>query len=214
MAQLIDELFLRAFDNEWLRAGQRPGARSPCRAGRMVMATDSHVVSPLFFPGGDIGCLVGARHDQRRRDVGRDAALSRGGVHPRGRLSARRPEAHRRVDGGGVARGRRADRHRRHQGRRAGQGRRRVHHDDRRRRRSRRRRHLRRPRAPGDAILVSGTHRRPRRGDHVAAREPDVRDDDRVRHRGAARARRGDGRGGARASTACAIRRAAGSRRR
>jgi hydrogenase expression/formation protein HypE len=21
------------------------------------MATDSHVVSPLFFPGGDIGCL-------------------------------------------------------------------------------------------------------------------------------------------------------------
>jgi hydrogenase expression/formation protein HypE len=26
-------------------------------AGRMVVATDSHVVSPLFFPGGDIGCL-------------------------------------------------------------------------------------------------------------------------------------------------------------
>ena len=26
MAQLIDELFLRAFDNEWLRAAQRPGA--------------------------------------------------------------------------------------------------------------------------------------------------------------------------------------------
>jgi hydrogenase expression/formation protein HypE len=27
------------------------------RPGRLVMATDSHVVSPLFFPGGDIGCL-------------------------------------------------------------------------------------------------------------------------------------------------------------
>jgi hypothetical protein len=26
-------------------------------AGRLVMATDAHVVSPLFFPGGDIGCL-------------------------------------------------------------------------------------------------------------------------------------------------------------
>jgi hydrogenase expression/formation protein HypE len=26
-------------------------------AGRIVMSTDSHVVSPLFFPGGDIGCL-------------------------------------------------------------------------------------------------------------------------------------------------------------
>ncbi|MDD3518221.1 MAG: hydrogenase expression/formation protein HypE, partial [Chromatiales bacterium] len=25
--------------------------------GRLVVATDSHVVSPLFFPGGDIGCL-------------------------------------------------------------------------------------------------------------------------------------------------------------
>ena len=24
----------------------------------MVIATDSHVVSPLFFPGGDIGCLA------------------------------------------------------------------------------------------------------------------------------------------------------------
>jgi hydrogenase expression/formation protein HypE len=56
MAQLIDELFLRAFDNEWLRQGN-DGARVDVPAGRMVMATDSHVVSPLFFPGGDIGCL-------------------------------------------------------------------------------------------------------------------------------------------------------------
>jgi len=56
MAQLIDELFLRAFDNEWLRAGN-DSARFAVPAGRMVIATDSHVVSPLFFPGGDIGCL-------------------------------------------------------------------------------------------------------------------------------------------------------------
>ena len=56
MAQLIDELFLRAFDNEWLRAGN-DSARFAAPAGRMVIATDSHVVSPLFFPGGDIGCL-------------------------------------------------------------------------------------------------------------------------------------------------------------
>jgi hydrogenase expression/formation protein HypE len=26
--------------------------------GRLVMSTDAHVVSPLFFPGGDIGCLA------------------------------------------------------------------------------------------------------------------------------------------------------------
>ena len=56
MAQLIEELFLAAFDNEWLRQGN-DGARLPPVAGHLVMASDSHVVSPLFFPGGDIGCL-------------------------------------------------------------------------------------------------------------------------------------------------------------
>ena len=56
MAQLIEELFLAALDNEWLRAGN-DGACFAVPHGRMVMATDSHVVSPLFFPGGDIGCL-------------------------------------------------------------------------------------------------------------------------------------------------------------
>jgi len=57
MAQLIDELFLRAFDNEWLRplADQ---ARISLPPGRVAMASDSHVVSPLFFPGGDIGALA------------------------------------------------------------------------------------------------------------------------------------------------------------
>ncbi len=56
MAQLVDELFLRAFDNEWL-AQRNDQARFAVAAGRMVVSTDSHVVSPLFFPGGDIGCL-------------------------------------------------------------------------------------------------------------------------------------------------------------
>lgn len=56
MAQLIEELFLAAFDNEWLRT-QDDCAQFAIPAGRLVMATDSHVISPLFFPGGDIGCL-------------------------------------------------------------------------------------------------------------------------------------------------------------
>jgi len=56
MAQLIDELFVAAFDNEWLRQ-LNDQACFAVPTGRMVMATDSHVVSPLFFPGGDIGCL-------------------------------------------------------------------------------------------------------------------------------------------------------------
>jgi len=56
MAQLIDELFLRSFDNAWLRQANDQAAFQ-VGAGRMVIATDCHVVSPLFFPGGDIGCL-------------------------------------------------------------------------------------------------------------------------------------------------------------
>src|SRR3989339_1654956 len=56
MAQLIDELFVAAFDNEFLRQ-MNDQARFPAPQGRMGMSTDSHVVSPLFFPGGDIGCL-------------------------------------------------------------------------------------------------------------------------------------------------------------
>jgi hydrogenase expression/formation protein HypE len=56
MAQLVGELFERAFDNEWL-AQHNDQALLPRPEGRIVMSTDCHVVSPLFFPGGDIGCL-------------------------------------------------------------------------------------------------------------------------------------------------------------
>jgi hydrogenase expression/formation protein HypE len=56
MAQLIEEMFGAAFDNEYLRQGN-DGALLPAAGGKLVMATDAHVVSPLFFPGGDIGCL-------------------------------------------------------------------------------------------------------------------------------------------------------------
>lgn len=56
MAQLIDELFVNAFDNDWLRQLNDQAIFSVTQ-GQIVTATDSHVVSPLFFPGGDIGCL-------------------------------------------------------------------------------------------------------------------------------------------------------------
>jgi hydrogenase expression/formation protein HypE len=56
-AQLVRELFARAFSNPALDAGN-DGARLTLPEGHsLVMATDAHVVSPLFFPGGDIGCL-------------------------------------------------------------------------------------------------------------------------------------------------------------
>jgi hydrogenase expression/formation protein HypE len=56
MAQLVEQLFAAAFDNEFL-AQRNDQALLPQPEGRIVMATDCHVVSPLFFPGGDIGCL-------------------------------------------------------------------------------------------------------------------------------------------------------------
>ncbi len=57
MAQLVDELFVAAFDNEMLRQ-RNDQASFPVEAGRMVMTTDGYVISPLFFPGGDIGSLA------------------------------------------------------------------------------------------------------------------------------------------------------------
>ncbi len=57
MAQLVEELFVAAFDNPYLRQGNDQ-ACFDVAAGRMVMATDSHVITPLFFPGGDIGALA------------------------------------------------------------------------------------------------------------------------------------------------------------
>ena len=61
MVQLVAELFARHLGNAYLAQGN-DGAVLPLPAfsgqpGRLVMSTDCHVVSPLFFPGGDIGCL-------------------------------------------------------------------------------------------------------------------------------------------------------------
>ena len=57
-AQLLNELFAPALDNPYLRQGN-DGARLDVPQGqRLVMATDAHVISPLFFPGGDIGSLA------------------------------------------------------------------------------------------------------------------------------------------------------------
>ena len=57
MAQLVDELFAPAFRNDYLAQGNDQAILPP-PGGRLAMATDSHVISPLFFPGGDIGSLA------------------------------------------------------------------------------------------------------------------------------------------------------------
>jgi len=56
-AQLIEELFVKAFDNDFLRQGNDGAAFEVPAGHKLVMATDGHVVSPLFFPGGDVGSL-------------------------------------------------------------------------------------------------------------------------------------------------------------
>lgn len=57
MQQLIEDVFVAAFDNPILRAGH-DGAVLELPHGRSVITTDSYVVRPLFFPGGDIGTLA------------------------------------------------------------------------------------------------------------------------------------------------------------
>lgn len=57
MHRLIEEVFMKAFDNPLL--GQRHDAASLDLNGvRLAFTTDSYVVQPLVFPGGDIGSLA------------------------------------------------------------------------------------------------------------------------------------------------------------
>ena len=54
---LIKNLFLTALDHPALLAGN-DAAVVPAQSKRLAISTDSHVVHPLFFPGGDIGRLA------------------------------------------------------------------------------------------------------------------------------------------------------------
>ncbi|MEN8171585.1 MAG: hydrogenase expression/formation protein HypE [Chloroflexota bacterium] len=55
---LIAKIFLPPFDNPALRAGNDAGIVQPDIHTQLAISTDSHVVFPLFFPGGDIGKLA------------------------------------------------------------------------------------------------------------------------------------------------------------
>jgi hydrogenase expression/formation protein HypE len=55
--QLIEKIFLPAFGNPALEA-RHDGAVLELPSGRLAFTTDSYVVQPLFFPGGDIGTLA------------------------------------------------------------------------------------------------------------------------------------------------------------
>lgn len=57
MHQLLDELILKEFDNEILRQYSDQAILTEL-TGKLAFSTDSYVVKPYFFNGGDIGSLA------------------------------------------------------------------------------------------------------------------------------------------------------------
>ncbi|MCE5228580.1 hydrogenase expression/formation protein HypE [bacterium] len=57
MHQLIERVFMDVFKNDYLDR-RHDGAVLPNPGAAIAMTTDSYVVRPLFFPGGDIGSLA------------------------------------------------------------------------------------------------------------------------------------------------------------
>ena len=123
---LIERMFLPAFNNPQLEQ-QHDGALLEVNGARLAFSTDSFVVSPLFFPGGDIGSLAvhGTVNDLAMCGA-QPLALSAGLILEEGlpmedlwRVVQSMQAA---AAGGG-----RAGRHRRHQGGGPRQGRRRLH---------------------------------------------------------------------------------------
>ena len=59
MKRIIDEIFFEAYAGDELLRGDDAATLSPFSTGeRIAFSTDSFVVSPHFFPGGDIGRLA------------------------------------------------------------------------------------------------------------------------------------------------------------
>ncbi|GAB1470790.1 hydrogenase expression/formation protein HypE [Chloroflexota bacterium] len=56
--QLIQKAFMPAFQNPALNAGDDAALVEPGLRQKLSISTDAHVVTPLFFPGGDIGKLA------------------------------------------------------------------------------------------------------------------------------------------------------------
>ena len=163
MRRLVSEVFVGGLGGGPTRAGDIGLAEmddgAALRVGDrwLVVTTDSHVVHPIFFPGGDIGRLAvcGTVNDLAMMGAHR-APRAHPGRGDRGRLLPQRPRARARLAARRLRRGGRRHRHRGHQGDGQGPGRR--HRAQHRRRRALADRvvsdaGLR----PGDRLLVTGT---------------------------------------------------------
>jgi hydrogenase expression/formation protein HypE len=56
--RLIERIFYPPLENPILLRGDDGAVVEPPAGGRLAVSTDAHIVSPLFFPGGDIGRLA------------------------------------------------------------------------------------------------------------------------------------------------------------
>ena len=177
-ADLVHRLFLPAFQNEVLSRleDQAVCSLAPHSNTRIAFTTDSFVVRPIFFPGGDIGRLAVHGTVNDLAVGGAIAALYQRRLHPGRRTPDRRSETRGHLDAPSLRRGRRHVGHRRHEGRGPGQRRSDLHH------------HVgHRRRAAGSFAfglrLPSwrphpgvGHHRRPWHRDHVRPRGARIRD--------------------------------------
>lgn len=58
MKRIIDEVFFEAYAGEELLRGDDAAVLPAAEGARLAFSTDSYVVTPQFFPGGDIGKLA------------------------------------------------------------------------------------------------------------------------------------------------------------
>ena len=210
-ADLIARYFLPAFRNSYL---ERLDDQAVLTVGetRLAFTTDAYVVTPLFFPGGDIGMLAvnGTVNDLAMAGA-RPLYLSAAFILEEGFPLA---ELGRIVESMSAA------------ARTAGvllvtgdtkvvrsrQGRRVLHHDERRRHRRRTTGTISAAAArPGDLVILERRHRRARHGDHGRAGRPRGGDSDPERLGPAPRAGPGHARRRAARSIACETRHGAAS---
>lgn len=109
MRDIIEQLFFEAYAGDTLRRGD-DAATLDIAGGRVAFSTDTFVVTPHFFPGGDIGHLAVCGTVNDVGDKRSHAALPFLRLRARGGLSARRLAACVRVDGGDGQGSRRRDR--------------------------------------------------------------------------------------------------------
>ncbi len=85
--KLLADVFRKHFRSDEL-AQEHDGAYLMVGNQRLAFSTDSYVISPRFFPGGDIGSLAvhGTVNDLAACGA---RAVDLGCIHPRGRVSAR-----------------------------------------------------------------------------------------------------------------------------